>query len=109
MALRLEIVSSLITPERMAQALLDAFRLATNGDLGPIEPQVARFIEAFKVGILRGDVFDVVYLPGKGVQVYKNGVLKATARGMAFKRACFATWLGEKPVQASLKKGLLGG
>ncbi len=109
MAVRLQIVSSLITPERMEEALIDAFKNATGGDLESIQPQVDRFIDVFRNDIGPGDVYDVFYLPGTGVQVYKNGELRDTAAGMAFKRACFGAWLGEKPAQKSLKRAMLGG
>ncbi len=109
MAVRMQIVSSLITPERMEEALRESFRNAMGGDLSPIEPQLDRFIEVFKRGIRPGDVYDVVYQPGVGVQVYKNGKLRATEPGITFKRACFGAWLGDRPAQVSLKKAMLGG
>jgi hypothetical protein len=55
------------------------------------------------------DVFNIVYVPGKGLDVYKNGAAKATIRsGLTFKRAFFGIWISDRPVQKSLKRGMLG-
>jgi hypothetical protein len=37
-----------------------------------------------------------------------KGALKGTIKGIDFKRAVFSIWLGEKPADAKLKKGMLG-
>ena len=38
-----------------------------------------------------------------------NGAAKGTIPGEAFNRALTRIWLGDKPVQADLKKAMLGG
>ena len=43
-----------------------------------------------------------------GVIVNKNGKLLTTIRGLEFKKALFGIWLGEKPADKNLKKGMLG-
>ncbi|WGZ94306.1 MAG: chalcone isomerase family protein [Candidatus Thiothrix putei] len=61
----------------------------------------------FKEAIKEGDVYDFVYTPAK-VVIIKNGKPSATIAGNDFKQALFGIWLGENPIQASLKKALLG-
>lgn len=108
MAVRMQIVSSLITPERMEEALRESFNNATGGNLEPIRAPLEKFISVFKDNIALGDVYEIIYQPGKGIEVRKNGVSKATAEGLEFKRACFGTWLGSRPAHAGLKKAMLG-
>jgi len=38
-----------------------------------------------------------------------NGAAKGTIPGEAFNKALTKIWLGEKPIQADLKKAMLGG
>ena len=55
------------------------------------------------------DLFALDYVPGQGLKVYKNGVYKAAIQcELPFKRALFGIWISDRPVQPSLKKGMLG-
>ncbi|MDP2343341.1 MAG: chalcone isomerase family protein [Deltaproteobacteria bacterium] len=45
----------------------------------------------------------------EGTTISLNGVAKGTIPGAAFNTAVMKIWLGDKPVQADLKKALLGG
>lgn len=108
MALRLHITSSLLTAEKMESATRDGFEQSTGGKTESIKPSIEEFIAAFKDKIVENDVFDLVYKPGKGVEVYKNSELKASAQGLEFKKALFGIWLSENAVQDDLKEGLLG-
>lgn len=108
MALRLHITSSLLTAEKMESATREGFEQSTGGKTESIKPSIEKFIAAFKDEIKENDVFDLVYKPGKGVEVYKNSELKASAEGLDFKKALFGIWLSENAVQDDLKDGLLG-
>ena len=61
-----------------------------------------------KSPIAEGDVFDIVYVPGTGVESYKNGKLQSTIKGLDFKKALFGIWLSKKPADVNLKKAMLG-
>lgn len=107
MAIRLHIISGVITSKRMAESTRDGFVRSTNGNLAPIENDVEELIKAFKDEINEGDVFDLVYEPETGVTVYKNGVAASNVKGLAFKQALFGIWLSDDPIQNSLKKALV--
>jgi len=47
-------------------------------------------------------------VPGKGVEIYKNGQMISTIQGLEFKKALFGIWLCNKPAQESLKEAMLG-
>ncbi|MGB0368446.1 MAG: chalcone isomerase family protein, partial [Flavobacteriales bacterium] len=67
------------------------------------------FVNTFKKSeIVEGNVFDIIYVPGTGVESYKNGQLEGTIEGMDFKKALFGIWLGEKPADGDLKEAMLG-
>ncbi|MEQ1914804.1 MAG: chalcone isomerase family protein, partial [Sideroxydans sp.] len=57
----------------------------------------------------KGDLITLDYQPSNGTTVSVNGVARGTIAGAAFNRALLKVWLGTKPVQDDLKKGLLGG
>jgi long-chain acyl-CoA synthetase len=111
-------------PRRMALALqrdvgadqlLEALRagLADNNsqaDLDAIKPQVEQFAAIFKsVGEAKaGQMIVIDYTPADGTRISLDGAVKGDIAGEAFNKALLSTWLGEKPVQDSLKKALLG-
>ena len=61
----------------------------------------------FMEDILKNDVFDLVYLPAKGVVAYKNGEEKGVVPGKEFKKALFGIWLSNRPADDDLKESLL--
>ncbi len=108
MVIRLQIVSSLVSSDVMKEAVTEGFEKSTGGNTAIIKAEIQKFMEAFNEPIEKGDVFEIAYVPGTGVIVYKNGTAKKTITGMSFKKALFGIWLGAKPAQEDLKKGLLG-
>jgi hypothetical protein len=104
-AMRLEITSSMITSARMEEAVREGFKKSTADPA--IQPRIEQLITVFKEPIKDGDVYDFVYKP-TNVIIIKNGKQAATIAGADFKQAFFGIWLGANPVQASLKKALLG-
>ena len=55
-----------------------------------------------------GEEITFNYLPGTGTSVVQAGTEKLTIAGSAFAEMLFSVWLGPKPPNAVLKKGLLG-
>jgi Chalcone isomerase-like len=55
-----------------------------------------------------GDQMVFSYLPGTGTTLAINGKEKLTIPGPAFAPVLLSVWLGPKPPNADLKKGLLG-
>jgi len=52
----------------------------------------------------------MIYVPGEGTYIYRNGALKTTIEGLAFKKALFGIWIIDKPSHGieSLRRGMLG-
>jgi len=109
MAIGLWIVTGLISNDRMQKSIEEGFQKSTRGNTAPIREKIDALIDVYAEEIDAGDIFELVYLPGQGLNVYKNGVYTATiACGLSFKRALFGIWLSDRPVQTSLKRGMLG-
>ena len=109
MAIKLNIVSGMITSDKMIDAVDEGFENATNGNTAPIKAEMGQFLGAFKEEIKKGDIFDVVYIPGTGIELFKNGKqLDTVGGGMPFKEAVFGIWLSGKPAQKSLREEMLG-
>ena len=107
--LRLVIVSSLISKKKMEKGIREGFQRSTRGRTEGLQERIDRFTEAFGETLEKGDRIDLFYRPGVGVTVYKNGRPVTTLEGKDFKEALWGIWLGEEPVQKSLKNDLLGG
>lgn len=108
MAIKLHIVSKLITSSKMVDAVTEGFEKSTNGNTDPIQKEIDTMLNFFKEDIKKNDVFDLVYLPSTGVIAYKNGKERGAVNGAAFKKALFGIWLSDHPADDDLKKGLLG-
>jgi len=110
MAIRLVIVSKLISSDKMVSATEEGFQTSTGGNTAPIQKEIDSFIAVFKEDIEKNDVYDLVYIPGTGVEASKNGKLLATMPGIEFKKAMFGIWLCKNPSHKNpkLKEGMLG-
>ena len=109
MAIRLQILSGLISSEKMEAATREGFHNATSGNTAALQNLIEQFIAVFREKIEKGDVYEMVYVPREGTRIYKNTALKTTIPGMPFKKALFGIWLCDKPAQESLKQQMLGG
>lgn len=107
MALKLHIVSKLISSNKMVDAVTEGFENSTNGNTAPIQPQIDKILGFFKEDIKKNDVFDLVYIPSRGIVAYKNGQEKGVVKGKEFKKALFGIWLSNRPADDDLKKNLL--
>ena len=108
MAIRLHVLSSMLTSKKMEKATRKGFEKATGGNIEPIKVQIDEFCTVFKKEIKEDDRYDLIYVPEKGVEVYINGEYTSVTEGLAFKQALFGIWLSDKPAQKSLKKAMLG-
>lgn len=107
MAIRIKITSLLITQSKLDKSLKAGFEKATRGNVAPIAAEMAAFSQCLADKIRKNDVFDLVYVPATGVMVSKNGEHKGVIKGLPFKQALFAIWLGEQPVDPALKQAML--
>ena len=112
-------------PRRMALTMLrnvdaDSFSGALNEGLQKnlSEAQLAGFkaqIESLNAALKavgeakKGDLIHIEYLPDSGTRITANGQPRGAAIvGEDFYNAVLRIWLGDKPVDADLKKELLG-
>lgn len=107
MAIKLHMISKLITSDKMKEATLEGFENSTKGNTAPFKDKIDTFINVFAENIKINDVYDIIYTPADGIKVYKNKELKSTAKGLDFKKALFGIWLCDKPADKDLKKAML--
>lgn len=105
MAIHIKIISSSVTRERFLESVNEGFANATSKASAEDKKKfISFFSDEFKIG----DVIHFDYTPEKGLKVTKNGVVKGTIPGYDFKKSLFSIWLGSKPADENLKKGMLG-
>lgn len=109
MAVKMNFIYSHVAKSKVKSVWNDCFENVTDGNTSPIKKEIDQFLNYFaKEDIKAGDLFDLVYMPETGVQIYKKGKLLGTVKGMPFKKALFSVWFGDKPIQSNLKSGMLG-
>lgn len=108
-AVRFEITSDMINSENMSEAINEGFDKSTDGNTKVLRTRIDNLLKTFSSEpIVPGNIFELVYVSGKGTEIYKNGTLKTTIQGKDFKQAVFGIWLGDNPINGGLKKDLLG-
>jgi hypothetical protein len=79
-------------------------------EMAAIAPQVEQFAELMRrIGNARSGDSIALDFDGEGVAVSHNGEPRGQVAGAQFGRALLQVWLGDRPVDAALKKALLGG
>ncbi|MGC8494632.1 MAG: chalcone isomerase family protein [Syntrophobacteraceae bacterium] len=106
MDIRLVVTSFMVSRNMMKDGFLVDFK--KNGtDTAPIKSKIDEFVASFD-GLKDHDIYDFAYVPNEGVEVLRNGKTLSVVRGIEFKKALYAIWLGQEPVQKELKEGMLG-
>jgi hypothetical protein len=78
-------------------------------ELAAIKPQVGELATIMKgIGKVREGDTVAIDFSADGISISLNGEGRGKVAGPAIARALLKVWLGEKPVDASLKKALLG-
>ena len=109
MAITMDIVSSMITSDRMTSATVEGFKNATGGNTAPIQEEIDEFMGVFDEEIETGDHFRIAHISDKGILVYRNGEQTGSVEGgMEFKEAVFGIWLSHNPAQVGVKNAMLG-
>ncbi|MFK7996064.1 MAG: chalcone isomerase family protein [Granulosicoccus sp.] len=107
MLIQLDILSDLLTRDKLIKALNDGFDKSTGGNIAPVEEQVSIMIESLNQPITPGDIYRIMYTPESGTTVMVGDQTLATLEGLPFKQAVFGIWLSKNPVQSSLKQAML--
>jgi long-chain acyl-CoA synthetase len=100
-----------LSADQLAEALNDGLAEANSpAELAAVKPQADQLLgimKAFKE-VKEKDIVTLDFVDG-ATKVGWNGEIKGTVPGEPFNRALTRIWIGDKPVQADLKKALLGG
>jgi len=108
MAIRMHFIYDGVSSKKLIDGWNEGFNNATGGNVATLKTEIDQFNAFFTEEAKKNDIYDIVYLPGEGVRVSFKGELKGTVKGLDFKKALFGIWLGEKPADGKLKKGMLG-
>jgi len=109
MAIRIEIVSKLISSDKMIEAIEEGMEKSTGGKTQELSNEIKEFKAAFSEAIVVGDIYNLIYTPGDGFTIYKNNKKVKTIKGLKFKQAAFGIWLCNDPADEDLKEGMLKG
>ena len=107
MAVRMHFIYDGVSSSKLIEAWNEGFKKNTQ-DRESIQDQIDTFNGFFGQEANQGDVYDLIYTKGAGLEVLLNGESKGTVGDLNFKRAVFAIWLGKVPADEKLKKGMLG-
>src|SRR5262245_57793711 len=90
---------------------IDAFKTAV-GKTYPADTFTTEFAQLAKAvgdtAAKKGDQVIMLYTPGTGVRIQIVGKVDVTIKGASFAQALWEVYLGPKPIDENLKKGLVG-
>jgi len=92
---------------QIADAFQDSFNDNTPDAVKTMKSDIDRLLGALEP-LKEGDQMVFTYVPETGTSFTINGKEKLTIAGAAFGQVLFSVWLGPKPPNAGLKKGILG-
>ena len=92
---------------QLADAFDESFNNNTPDARKTVKADIERLLGALEP-VKDGDQMVFTYVPGKGTTFAINGKEKLTIAAPAFGPVLLSVWLGPKPPNADLKKGMLG-
>ena len=96
-----------VSRDQMTEAFDESLKANGGAKAGALKSEIAQFLGALEP-LKTGEQFVVTYVPGTGTTVSVRGKDKLTIPGLPFGQLVFSMWLGPKPPNGDLKKGLLG-
>ena len=106
MAIKMHFIYKNVSKEK----LIDAWKVGFTKfeDKNDIALEISKFNSFFTHDAKKGDIYDFIYIPRKGVDVFYNNEFVGTVGGFTFKKALFSIWLAESTTLPKLRKALLG-
>jgi len=95
-----------VSASEMGNAIADALNANAGSAAGALKDRVERFKGMFPKAEA-GEVITLTYIPGTGTVVGAQGRDMGTVPGKDFADALFSAWIGDHPVDDSLKQALL--
>jgi hypothetical protein len=92
----------------LAEQLGSHFRHAAGSNYDKLKTRFDK-MAAWLPTLREGDTFSVTYRAASGLEVRHGKKTLGTIPGADYGRAIFSIWLGDKPPNEGLKRGLLGG
>lgn len=104
--IRMNFLHSKVEKEKILEAFSEGF--ANNSPDMAGAPELKKFLSLFTADFVKGDVVDLALSADGSVTVSHNGKSLGTVPSTKLAKAVLAIYLGEKPADDSLKKGMLG-
>jgi Chalcone isomerase-like len=96
-----------VSKSQLTDGFAESFHNNTPDAENTLKPDIDRLFAALET-VKEGEEITFTYLPENGTSVALGDKEKLTIAGPAFAEMLFSVWLGPKPPNASLKKGLTG-
>ena len=96
-----------VSKDQLADAFRESFENNTPDATKTMKVEIDQFLGAIEP-VNEGDKMVLTYLPGTGTILAINDKEHLTTAAPEFARVIFSVWLGSKPPNPDLKKGLLG-
>lgn len=93
--------------DQLADGFSDSFKNNSPDAAKTMKADIDTFLGSLEP-VKEGDEVAFTFVPGQGTTVAIKGKDKVTITNAAFAPVLFSVWLGPKPPNADLKKGLLG-
>lgn len=99
-----------LSADQLVDALVDGLRDNTSdAEFASVKPQVDEMVAVMKSfgDVKEGQVVTIDFADGS-TRLALNGQPRGEVTGEAFNQALMRVWIGERPVQADLKRAMLG-
>lgn len=96
-----------VSKSQLTDGFTEGFENNTPDLAKKLKSDIDRFFAGVN-GVKEGEELAFTYIPGTGTTFSETGKDKLTIAGSEFAEMLFSVWLGPKPPNANLKKGLLG-
>ena len=106
---QLDFVYKEVAQDKLLDGWREGFENNQSADaLQRLRERIEQFYSYFDRGVKQGEQFTFEWIPDQGVAVSRNGETLGSIPGEDFRTALLEIWLGNKPADKNLKKGMLG-
>ena len=107
--IQLDFIYKEVDRQKLLDSWREGFENNQNGaSMEALQPRIDDFYAFFDSSAVKGDRYRFEYDPAAGTRVTKNDSLIGVIPGNDFSNALLEIWLGNKPADKGLKKGMLG-